>query len=193
MKKIIRLSSVLLLGLMIFSSCSKQKYTASFSPSKTKVWNKEGKDVAKDNLASIKIAKESVVDEDAVVTTIAKAAPVVKKELVKSSNIDVNNNKLVTSTFTKQELKQNKKLIRKTLFKAAKNNLFHKNKSDVKSGSDKQLIALIISIFIPPLGVWFYQQDISNDFWWSFLFWILGILPGIIYAWLVILGKFSLA
>lgn len=56
----------------------------------------------------------------------------------------------------------------------------------VKNSDDMQLIAAIVAIFLPFLGVYLYEGTITTHFWIALLLWILGILPGIVYAWLVI-------
>lgn len=58
----------------------------------------------------------------------------------------------------------------------------------VSQGDDMQLIAAIVAIFLPFLGVYLYEGSITTHFWIALLLWILGILPGIVYAWLVIFG-----
>jgi uncharacterized membrane protein YqaE (UPF0057 family) len=56
----------------------------------------------------------------------------------------------------------------------------------VQNSDDMQLIAAIVAIFLPFLGVYLYEGTITTHFWIALLLWILGILPGIVYAWLVI-------
>jgi len=56
----------------------------------------------------------------------------------------------------------------------------------VKNSDEMQLIAAIVAIFLPFLGVYLYEGTITTHFWIALLLWILGILPGIVYAWLVI-------
>ena len=51
-----------------------------------------------------------------------------------------------------------------------------------------QLLCAIISIFIPPLGVILYEEDITVHFWIDLLLTILFYLPGLIYALIIILG-----
>ena len=188
MKKLFKYSSVLLLGLMIFSSCSKQKYTASFAPSKSKVWNKEAKEEIKQNLAAQKITKQDVVKEEAVVTTETKAAPTVEKSIVKPANIDekVAEQEVLKPTFTKTEMKAMKKEVRKAVFKSA----FKK-----KSGGDVNILAVILSLFpiLCLIGVWLHHgQSINTDFWVDLVL-HLTLIGEIIFALLVTLGIFSLA
>ena len=47
------------------------------------------------------------------------------------------------------------------------------------------IIRIILSIFIPPLGV-FLQVGIGKDFWINILLTLLGYLPGLIHAvWII--------
>jgi uncharacterized membrane protein YqaE (UPF0057 family) len=51
-----------------------------------------------------------------------------------------------------------------------------------------ELIKIIISILLPPLGV-FLQVGIGKHFWLNILFTILGYIPGIVHAIWVIAKK----
>lgn len=47
------------------------------------------------------------------------------------------------------------------------------------------IIRIILSVFIPPLGV-FLQVGIGKDFWINILLTLLGYLPGLIHAvWII--------
>lgn len=50
------------------------------------------------------------------------------------------------------------------------------------------VIRIIISLFIPPLGV-FLQVGIGGHFWLNILLTILGFIPGVIHAIWVIVKK----
>ena len=50
------------------------------------------------------------------------------------------------------------------------------------------LILIIIAFFLPPLSV-FFKHGLKHEFWISILLTILGWIPGVIYAWWVILRK----
>lgn len=61
----------------------------------------------------------------------------------------------------------------------------HKNSAD----SDINLLLLvIITILIPPLGVFLHQGEINSKFWLSLLLTILFFVPGLIYSLIVVLG-----
>jgi uncharacterized membrane protein YqaE (UPF0057 family) len=53
--------------------------------------------------------------------------------------------------------------------------------------SDNKILAIILAILLPPIGVWFFEGEITMHFWLdlllTFLFWI----PGVIYALYIIL------
>jgi len=50
------------------------------------------------------------------------------------------------------------------------------------------LILIILSSLLPPLGV-FFKVGIHHEFWITILLTILGYLPGIVYAWYIILSR----
>jgi len=83
-----------------------------------------------------------------------------------------------------EELKPAVKEIRPAVKKALK------NLPETKKGlaDDNQLIAAIVAIFIPFLGVLIYEGTITSHFWISLLLTLLFFLPGMIYALLVIFG-----
>ena len=192
MKKLLKYSSVLLLGLMIFSSCSKQKYTTSFAPSKSKVWNKEAKEEIRQNLADQKIEKVDVIKEEAVVTTETKAVSTVEKSIVKPANIDekIAEQEVLNPSFSKAEAKSMKKEVRKTMFRAVKNSLFHK-----RPQNESKILYVILALFpiLCLISIYLYQgQQISLDFWIDLLLHI-TVIGEVIYALLVVLDLFSAA
>lgn len=68
------------------------------------------------------------------------------------------------------------------------------SKSKAAKSDEKKIIIILLCIFLPFLGVYLFQDDITLDFWIDLilcllLFW----LPGIIYAFLVCFGGVSLA
>ncbi len=83
---------------------------------------------------------------------------------------------------TKKEQRLKKKEIRKGLKQAIK---------DHRSGAadEDTLLLVIITILIPPLGMYLYEDEINNRFWLSLVLTILGYVPGLIYTLVVILGE----
>ncbi len=56
------------------------------------------------------------------------------------------------------------------------------------SGDDDQLIAIILAIIFPPLGVAIWESGITSHFWISLILTFLFWLPGFIYSLIIILG-----
>jgi len=87
------------------------------------------------------------------------------------------------NSLSKKEKKAKIKEAKKELkaFKAAK-----------KAGqepSTNTLLLVILAILLPPLAVYLHEGEINTKFWISLLLTILFIIPGIIYALIVVLGK----
>lgn len=61
-----------------------------------------------------------------------------------------------------------------------------------KSGSDKEILLIILCIFIPFLAVYIFEDKISTNFWVDLLLCLLFWLPGIIFAFLVCFAGVSL-
>jgi len=64
--------------------------------------------------------------------------------------------------------------------------LFKKEKKANKSAKVEQVVLIILAILLPPLAVYLHQGEINGRFWLSLLLWFLFILPGVIYALLVV-------
>ncbi len=58
----------------------------------------------------------------------------------------------------------------------------------VSSSGDDLFLLVLLAIFIPPLAVFLYEDDITNHFWIDLLLTILFFIPGIIYALYIILA-----
>jgi len=81
---------------------------------------------------------------------------------------------------SKQERKQRIKDVKKE---------FKLYKQEKKAGHAKkveQVVLIILAILLPPLAVYLHQGEVNGKFWLSLLLWFLFILPGIIYALLVV-------
>lgn len=52
-----------------------------------------------------------------------------------------------------------------------------------------QLLLVIITILLPPLGVYLHQGEINTKFWISLLLTLLFYVPGLIYSLIVVLGS----
>lgn len=158
MNRLYNVLGIALLSVMVFSSCSKKNYTASFAPSKqrsamVKVETPAPVDVIESEEAPL---PDAVASSKQVIAEVSPAPVELTTENLKQQLAEA-------PAFTKQEQKAVKKQVRKIVMKEVKNQMFHKNSSDVKA-SDNQVIALIVAIFIPPLGVWIHQGDIHLIF-----------------------------
>ncbi|WP_018477997.1 YqaE/Pmp3 family membrane protein [Pontibacter roseus] len=75
------------------------------------------------------------------------------------------------ASMTKAEKKEFRKEVREAL------------KQD--GGGGTSIIKIILAILLPPLAV-FLHDGIGTSFWISIILWLLGVIPGIIYALLVV-------
>lgn len=80
----------------------------------------------------------------------------------------------------KQERKERIKQVKKEW----KN--FKKERKTNKSLKVDQVVLIILAILLPPLAVYLHQGEVNGRFWLSLLLWFLFILPGVIYALLVV-------
>jgi len=83
-------------------------------------------------------------------------------------------------SLSKQEKKQRIKDVKKEL------KVFKKEKKANKSANVEMWLLIVLAILLPPLAVYLHQGEINGKFWLSILFWFLFIIPGIIYALLVV-------
>jgi len=63
---------------------------------------------------------------------------------------------------------------------------FNKENKENKKSKVEQVVLIILAILLPPLAVYLHQGEINGKFWISLLLWFLFILPGVIYALLVV-------
>lgn len=54
-----------------------------------------------------------------------------------------------------------------------------------RRGGGASIVEIILAILIPPLAV-FLHEGVTSRFWISIILWILGVIPGIIFALLVV-------
>ena len=84
------------------------------------------------------------------------------------------------TNLSKQERKERVKEVKKQV------KLLKKDKKSKKSSKVEMVVLIILAILLPPLAVYLHQGEINGKFWLSILFWFLFIIPGIIYALLVV-------
>ncbi len=61
-------------------------------------------------------------------------------------------------------------------------------KGDQSRDEANTVLLVILALFIPPLAVFLHQGEINSKFWISLLLTLLFVLPGVIYALVVVLG-----
>lgn len=203
-KSLLHLVVILLAGQFLFSCSSAEYY--KFSAQKPEAYNKikekpapaaESAEVAP-TMAEVALAaanEEANATETAPLfeANAAATAPVVKKpksaEVVKTpavkENISLEKREMTVteaealamakeriSNMTKAEKKELKKEIREAY------------RQD-RRGGGANIIEIILAILLPPLAV-FLHDGIGTSFWISIILWLLFIIPGIIYALLVV-------
>ena len=83
-------------------------------------------------------------------------------------------------SLSKQERKDRVKEVKKE-FK-----LYKKEKKAGNAKKVEQVVLIILAILLPPLAVYLHEGEVNGRFWLSLLLWFLFILPGVIYALLVV-------
>jgi len=64
--------------------------------------------------------------------------------------------------------------------------LYNQENKETKKSKVEQIVLIILAILLPPLAVYLHQEEVNGKFWLSLLLWFLFILPGVIYALLVV-------
>ena len=83
--------------------------------------------------------------------------------------------------------KQEKKIIKQRVKGIVKT---HKKELKQKQ-NDETIILALLSIFLPPLAVYLYEDSITTNFWVDLILTLLFWIPGIIFALLVIFADVS--
>lgn len=83
---------------------------------------------------------------------------------------------------SKKEKKQRVTEVKKQL------KLFKQNQREGKASDEKTILLVILSIILPPLAVYLYEDAITSKFWIDLLLTILFWIPGVVFALLVVLG-----
>ena len=83
-------------------------------------------------------------------------------------------------SLSKQEKKQRIKDAKKEL------KIFKKEKKANKSANVEMWLLILLAILLPPLAVYLHQGEINGKFWLSIILWFCFIIPGVIYALLVV-------
>jgi uncharacterized membrane protein YqaE (UPF0057 family) len=126
-------------------------------------------------------AVESPILEASVAVPVTAAAPAPKVAPVApavTENVTITETEALAmakeriASMTKAEKKEFKKEFREVM------------KQD-RGGGGANIVEIILAILVPPLAV-FLHDGIGTSFWISIILWLLGIIPGIIYALLVV-------
>ncbi|HEX6192511.1 MAG TPA: YqaE/Pmp3 family membrane protein [Chitinophagaceae bacterium] len=83
---------------------------------------------------------------------------------------------------SKKERKERLKDVKKEI------KAYKKAKRSGDAPSDNMVLLCILAILLPPLAVYLHQGEINTKFWISLLLTLLFWIPGVIYAFIVILG-----
>ena len=83
-------------------------------------------------------------------------------------------------SLSKQERKQRIKDVKKEL------KVLKKEKKANRSAKVDMVLLIILAILLPPLAVYLHHGEINGRFWLSILLWFCFIIPGVIYALLVV-------
>jgi uncharacterized membrane protein YqaE (UPF0057 family) len=66
--------------------------------------------------------------------------------------------------------------------------LFKEQKKAAEPALENTFLLVLITILLPPLGVYLHQGEINSKFWISLLLTLLFYIPGLIYSLIVVLG-----
>jgi uncharacterized membrane protein YqaE (UPF0057 family) len=66
--------------------------------------------------------------------------------------------------------------------------LFKEQKKAGEPALENTFLLVLITILLPPLGVYLHQGEINSKFWISLLLTLLFYIPGLIYSLIVVLG-----
>ncbi len=117
--------------------------------------------------------------------TIAMFSPSYASLVVSGSNEP--NPKTVKAALA--EFKSLSKKDRKERLKEAKKEWKFFNKENKSGKKVEEVVLIILAILLPPLAVYLHQGEVNGKFWLSLLLWFCFVLPGIIYALIVVTGN----
>lgn len=122
------------------------------------------------------------------VTVMISTIPIQSSALVVLPGSNEPNPATIKAAF--KEFKSLSKKEKKVRIKEAKKQVkvFKKEKKANKSANVEMWLLILLAILLPPLAVYLYYGEINGRFWLSILLWFCFILPGVIYALLVVTG-----
>ena len=92
----------------------------------------------------------------------------------------------IAAEHAREQFKALSRAEKKEKRKAIKTAIRDHRKSDTDTST---LLLVIVTILLPPLGMYLYEGEINNRFWISLLLTLLLYLPGLIYTLIIILGE----
>ena len=117
----------------------------------------------------------------------------VKEKLSEHSNLSIKQKKMVDRKFDQLENKLAKHAAKeKSIWKDRELSMNISSKSEISEADNETILYALLALFIPPLAVALYEDDITSHFWIALLLTLLFFLPGVIYALVIILGDNSL-
>lgn len=209
MKKLDNLFYLLsMLLLVLFSSCSSTKYGAHFQSSSDKAYayqqkEKEVVPVANElKVMETEAEKSAIKEVKSNIEGVASLKGVTGKvEMPSEEELTSRQQKVLAETrerlqnMSRKEKRELRKEIRKiSLSDYTKDLPAYQNPSEnlgmnsFQQSEINTLLLVIITILIPPLGVFLHQGGITNKFWISLLLTLLFYVPGLIYSLIVVLG-----
>ncbi|WP_232058437.1 YqaE/Pmp3 family membrane protein [Nibribacter ruber] len=190
-KKLLHFVWILVVGQMLFSCSSAEYY--KFAPMKGDAYSKAATKPAPEAPAPEQVAATPAPEVQAEPVLEASAAaptPVLleKKHFAKPA---VSAPAQTGATVKAEELSKAEAvaLVKDrvaSMTKVEKANLEKEVKTALRAGQATNIIEIIFAILIPPLGVFLHEGELNTRFWVSVLLTLLFVIPGIIYALLVV-------
>lgn len=199
-----------LMALFLFASCSTSKYGAHFQPSSHPSYAQEKQrkpaEVAlqAQQEESATIAAEEIADRSGaeevqadVLPSVASLKKLMATEMPSEEELTARQQEAlaVTQEYLKNMSRKEKRALRREIRKIKLGEYTQELPSYAKEMgvmqediSENQLVLILLTILLPPLGVYLHQGEINNKFWLTLVLWLLGYFPGLIYGLIVILG-----
>lgn len=199
-----------LIVMAVFASCSSTQYAAHFAPSTYDAHTQDKKEhPGEEALASQDKAPDAAIEDmaersgaaDVKSDAVPKAVNI--RKLIKDAEMPDENEftarqqEILAQTrerlqnMTREEKRALKRELRSVkLADYTKNLPSYENMgiTDTQQVENK-LLLIVITILIPPLGVFLHQGAINTKFWVSLLLTLLFYVPGLIYSLIVVLGS----
>lgn len=201
-----------LLSIMVvafMASCSSTQYAGHFAPSKYDAHAQQKKEPVQDKIiasqeeapaeALQEIASSSGATEvksDAVPQAVTLKKLITEAEMPSEKELTGNQQEILAETrerlqnMTRQEKRDLKREVRKISLAEYTKDLPAYENLGVNGAQqiENQLLLIIVTILVPPLGVFLHQGVINTKFWISLLLTLLFYIPGLIYSLIVVLG-----